>query len=366
MRVLPALLGLTLIASAASAQAPRITERGDPSVRDDSIYRLAVRAEDYPDEESILLLDDGVVVYHADGTDSRTYRSVAQVLTQEAVETWAENTFSYDASRQRFRLNWARVVGADGRVISDKPSHDQESLAPVSESAPVYTNQKLRRISMSGVVPGVIVDYSYTIENIDPVLPGDFTANWSVHTGRPTRRSRYVIELPAALQPRMREENLTFARRTTRAAGVVVHEWATAEVPRLEPEPFMADSNGVFMAITLSGPVSWADVGRWYHGLSHDRYAVTPEMETRFAAVVQDARTRDDSLRALHRWVAQDFRYVSLSLGIGGYQPRVPASVLETQYGDCKDKATFFIALARRMGVAAYPVLLSSGGGVQR
>jgi len=75
---------------------------------------------------------------------------------------------------------------------------------------------------------------------------------------------------------------------------------------------------------------------------------------------VAGARTLEDSLRALHRWVAQDFRYVSLSLGLGGYQPRAPAQVLETQYGDCKDKATLFVALARRMGLRAWPVLLSS------
>jgi hypothetical protein len=40
--------------------------------------------------------------------------------------------------------------------------------------------------------------------------------------------------------------------------------------------------------------------------------------------------------------------------------------VLQTQYGDCKDKATLFIALARRLGVQAFPVLLSAGGGVER
>ncbi|HEX8693984.1 MAG TPA: DUF3857 domain-containing transglutaminase family protein [Longimicrobium sp.] len=366
MRAFAALLGLSLAASALNAQAPRITERGDPSVKDDTIYRLAVKPEDFPDESSVLLLDDGVVIYNADGTDSRTYRTVAQVLTQEDVEGWAENTFGYDASRQRLRLNWARVIGPDGRVISDRPAQDRESLAEVSESAPVYTDQKVRRISLAGVVPGAIVDYSYTIENVQPLLPGDFLANWSVHAGRPVRRSRYVVEIPASLQPRVKEENLDFTRRTRRGDGTVVYEWSTAEVPRVEPEPFAADSNGVWMSITMTGPVTWADVARWYHGLSHDRYAVTPEMEARFAEVVKDAKTRDDSLRALHRWVAQDFRYVSLSLGIGGYQPRTPASVLEAQYGDCKDKATFFIALARRMGVAAYPVLLSSTGGVER
>jgi hypothetical protein len=85
-------------------------------------------------------------------------------------------------------------------------------------------------------------------------------------------------------------------------------------------------------------------------------------LHRRLAEVVTGARTLDDSLRALHRWVAQDFRYVSLSLGIGGYRPRLPAEVLDTKYGDCKDKATLFIALARQMGVAVYPVLASSSG----
>jgi hypothetical protein len=84
------------------------------------------------------------------------------------------------------------------------------------------------------------------------------------------------------------------------------------------------------------------------------------------STVVGDAGTLDDSLRAVYRWVAQDFRYVSLSLGIGGYQPRMPMSVWETKYGDCKDKATLFIALVRHMGVSAYPVLLSATGGVNR
>ena len=66
----------------------------------------------------------------------------------------------------------------------------------------------------------------------------------------------------------------------------------------------------------------------------------------------------------MHDWVAQDIRYVSIALGLGGYQPRAPDVVIQTGYGDCKDKATLFIAALAAMGVEAYPVLLSSTGGV--
>lgn len=365
IRHLAALAAVPLAASALAAQAPRITEAGDPSVRSDTLYKLAVKPQDYPDESSILLLDDGVVRLEADGTGERTYRYVSQVLTQEGVEGWGERTLSYDGTRQRLRLNWARVIdAATGKVISDKPVHDQESLAPVSMSSPVYSDQKLRRLSLGGVAPGTIVDLSYTVESLKPVLAGDFMDSWSVHTGRPTRRSRYLLDLPASLTPRMTERNLNFRRRERVAGGRRVYDWSTSELPKLEGERFMSDSNGVFMSIQVGGNVGWPEIARWYADLSKDRYELTPALEAKLAEVVKPARTREDSLRALHRWIAQDLRYVSLSLGIGGYQPRMPASVLETQYGDCKDKATLFVALARRMGVNAYPVLLSSGGGV--
>ncbi|HEU0302591.1 MAG TPA: DUF3857 domain-containing protein, partial [Longimicrobium sp.] len=337
MRITATLLGLCLAAPAA-AQAPVITEQGDPSVRADTIYRLAVDPADYPEDDHVLLLDDGVVRLEADGTGTHTFRYVAQVLTQDAAENWGEISFGWDLKRERFRLNWVRVIDArTGQVISDRPVHDQESLAPVDFDAPVYTNQQTRRVSLGGVAPGTIVDYSYTTETVEPVLPGDFATTWSIHTGTHTLRSRYVLDLPAGYEPRIQEHNLTFRRREAERNGRRVYTWAVNDVPKVEPEPFMAlDSNKVYMGLAIGGRTEWADVARWYAGLAEGRYELTPEIEARLAEVVRDARTLDDSLRAVHRWVAQDFRYVSLSLGIGGYQPRTPAEVLRTQYGDCK------------------------------
>jgi hypothetical protein len=82
--------------------------------------------------------------------------------------------------------------------------------------------------------------------------------------------------------------------------------------------------------------------------------------------VVRNARTRLDSIRAVHKWVAQDIRYVAIDLGIGGYQPRPPEQVVRTGFGDCKDKATLFVVALKRLGIEAHPVLLNSTGGVRR
>lgn len=359
MRQLSAALLLLAMAGPAAAQAPRITPAGDPSVRDDSIYALAVLPQDHPDEPFVYLLDDGVVRLEADGRVARTYRQVIQILTREGVEAWAEMSFGYAPERERLTINWVRVRGLDGRVISDRPAHEQESRAPVAESAPVYTDRMVRRLSLGGVEAGTIVDYSVTTEVLTPLVPNDFSAWWRVTTGRLTRRSRYVIDAPASVQLNLKETNFRWPRPVSTQNGRRMWTWAAAEIPKLESEPFATSPNSVEVSVGAALPRRWTDIASYYHGLSQDRYGVDSTLATRVAEQLRGARTLDDSLRAAHRWVAQDFRYVSLSLGLGGYQPRTPASVLETRYGDCKDKATLFIALARRMGVRAWPVLLS-------
>jgi len=362
MRTRAIALWLGLSGAALRAQAPVITPAGDPSIKSDSIYRLAVDSADQPDDPFIFLLDDGVVRVEADGRITRTYRQVVQILNQDAVEDWAEQSFSYDASRESLRVNWVRVVKPDGTVISDGPSHEQESLAPVALTAPVYSNSKVVRITLGGVAPGTIVDYSYTVVRFQPPMPGDFYSSWSVHNSRRTRRSRFILDMPAGLAPRIQERNLHFRPTITVAGGRKISVWATQEVPRVEREPYAGEPDTVYAGIDVAGAVSWSDIARWYAGLARDRTVVTPALAAKLGQVVAGAATLNDSIKAVHRWVAQDIRYVSLSLGLGGYQPRVPAAVYETAYGDCKDKATLFIAALARLGVTAYPVLLSSDG----
>jgi transglutaminase-like putative cysteine protease len=355
---------LCLAAPQARAQAPAISPTGDPSVRNDTLYQLAVDPRQHPDESVVVLLDDGVLRYAADGTGSKTYRQVTQILSPEAVDDYAEHEFSYAPGHQRLTINWIRVLRLDGSVVSETPSQVQDADIPASLTDPVYTDTKVRRYSLSGVAPGTIVDWSYSVEEIRPFLPGDFFASWSIHTGTFTRRSRYIVDLPAAVRPHLVERNLTFHPRETVSRGRRTYLWTAQDIPRVSPEEFMADSNGVLMSVELAGPIQWETIGSWYAGLSRDRYAVDHSIRQKLRGLLQGTRTPDDSLRAVQRWVAQDIRYVSIALGLGGYQPRTPAEVLATGYGDCKDKATLFIAAVRSLGYRAYPVLLNSGGRV--
>ncbi|MEO7103640.1 MAG: DUF3857 and transglutaminase domain-containing protein [Gemmatimonadaceae bacterium] len=359
-------LAVMLSSSTGMAQAPHITSAGDPTVNPDTIYRLAIKPADFPEERQALLLDDGVLRIEADGRGSTTYRQIIQILRPEAVEGYSEEQFSYAPKHQHFTLNWIHVVKLDGTVISAAPSHVQESDVPAQFGDPTYSDQKVVRVSLTGVAPGTIVDYSYTIEELKPFLPGDFFESWNVSSGTRVLRSRYVVDLPAGLKPHIREVNLDFARTEKTANGRHTFVWATRDIAKIKPEVFASDSNGVYMSVLISSPTTWAAIGRWYAGNASSRYVSTPAVDSAIGVAVKDARTLDDSIRAVHRWVAQDIRYVAIALGLGGYQPRSPDEVVRTGFGDCKDKATLFVVALKKFGITAFPVLLSSTGGVRR
>src|SRR5436190_19066787 len=291
MRRLPLAALFVVLTCPALAQAPRITPAGDPSVRNDTIYRLAVNPAAYPDDDYVYLLDDGVIRFEADGRGSRTYRQIVQILTQDGAEAGGEQSFSYSSGSERLTVNWIRVVKPTGEVISAQPAHEQESLAPVAFDAPVYSDQKVRRVTLSGVAPGTLVDWSYTVERVKPLVPGDYYTGWRVTTGLLTRRSRLIVDVPATVNPRIHEANVHFKRLDQEGRGRRVYTWATKDVQKLRGEPFAATPNTLSVHIDVGSPITWGELAHWYANLSAGRYAVSPALESQLADHVKDART---------------------------------------------------------------------------
>lgn len=344
---------LLILLLAQSGQVPR-----------DSIYALRVDAKAHPGQDYVLLLEEGSARLEIDGRSSYTLRQVAQVLTTDGAESWGELALTYVPPRQKLRINWIRVIGADGSIVREGAEHQEETTPTVDQGAPIYSDRRTIQATLGGVAPGTLVDYSYTLETVTPHLPGDFFYHWAFNGSQPVRRSRFTLDTPVELNVPVIEYNLTARAREQVAGGRRQRIWTATELPEVEWESYAGSPNKVVQAVSIGGAVSWAQVGTWYRKFLVDRFALTPEVLSAHAAQLKGAKTQDDSVRATYRWVAQDFRYVSLSLGDGGYQPRAPADVFRTRFGDCKDKTVLFVSLLRRMGLTAYPVLVNSDGPV--
>ena len=334
--------------------------------RADSIYALAVKPEDHPEDAFVWLLDEGIYRIEPDGRTRNTIRKVVQILKPEAVRLHQEQRLSWNPERQTLTVNWMRVVKPNGDVIAEHPEQIQDSDVPAAMGTPMYTANKIRRISLSGLEPGTLLDYSITTETSSPPMEGDFILGWNVNSGIHIVRSNLVVDMPTAYKPRIAERNLTFKRVERNDGSRRLYTWATRDIPRIRTESFAPDSLFPRMSITVSPSTTWAAIGKSYAPFVREAWAITPAVEEKMTAAMAGARTLDDSITALHRWVAQDIRYVSIALGQGGYVPRTPETVVRTGYGDCKDKTMLFLAALKKVGVTGFPVVLNINGTEQK
>src|SRR5258706_14722845 len=112
--------------------------------------------------------------------------------------------------------------------------------------------------------------------------------------------------------------------------------------------------------VQLTTFVSWEQIGRWYAGLDKGRRAPSPEVRAKADEITKGLDTQLDKVQALYDFVAKNFRCVSLSLGLGRYQPHSAGDVLHNQYGDCKDKHTLLASMLEAEGFHASSVLINS------
>ena len=342
-----------LIASPAMAQTAKLT---------DSLYKLAVDPAAHADLPYVWLLDEGVYKIEADGRSTNTTRQVVQILKPEGAEAYRERRFTWNPEHQKLTVNWMRVVKPNGEVVSAHPEQIQDSDVPAEMGVPMYTATKVRRMSLSGLEPGTILDFSITTETDAPMMPGEFFVSWRVTTPTYVVRSNLVVDVPASMTPRIIEQNLDFKRAERVENNRRTYAWRKSNVDRLRGELYAPDSAYPGMTVTVSPSFTWSAIGKWYVPLARDAYAITPPVEEKMKAVMASAKSLDDSVRALHKWVAQDIRYVAIELGRGGYVPRSAETVVRTGFGDCKDKAMLFLAALRNIGVTGYPVLLNITG----
>ena len=144
--------------------------------------------------------------------------------------------------------------------------------------------------------------------------------------------------------------------------GRALYRWNGANLKREDENAKSVKSSAPKVAaIRLTTFQSWEQVGRWYADLSLPQLKPTDEIRKKAAELTAGRSSDLEKVEALYDYVATNFRYVSLSLGAGRYQPRAAADVLREQYGDCKDKHTLLASLLEASGLRASAVLINSG-----
>ncbi|WP_224483894.1 DUF3857 domain-containing transglutaminase family protein [Robertkochia aurantiaca] len=107
---------------------------------------------------------------------------------------------------------------------------------------------------------------------------------------------------------------------------------------------------------------SWKELGLWFQ---QELLRGRQELPEATIKEVQDLVAHTDDIyekaRLIYEYVQSQTRYISVQVGIGGFQPIAAIEVDEVKYGDCKGLTNYTMALLRAVGVEAYYTHVQAG-----
>jgi tetratricopeptide (TPR) repeat protein len=332
---------------------------------------------DYSQEAFVVEQLHSTYRFESDGTGRKETVARIRVQSEAGVQQWGQIQFGYNSANERVEIAYVRVVKADGSVVKAGDDAVQDLSAPVEREAPVYTDYRQKHITVPGLRPGETLEYDMVTLIHTPLAAGQFWADYDFDKTNIMLDEELDVDVPSA-RPLKLKNKPGMDPKISEANGRRVYHWTSSHLEReddtkdkdkdkdrdkdkdKDKKKKKKRSDEERPDVQLTTFVSWEQIGRWYASLEKDRRAPSPEVRAKAADLTKGLGTDLDKVEGLYDFVAKNFRYVSLSLGVGRYQPHAAADVLHDQYGDCKDKHTLLASLLEAEGLHASSVLINS------
>jgi Flp pilus assembly protein TadD len=318
---------------------------------------------DYSQEAFVIEQSRTTYRFEKDGTGRRESYLRVRVQSAAGVQAFGQLLVGYNSANERVEIAFVRVKKADGTVVVTPLDTIQDLSSPVERIAPVYTDLRQKHVTVQSLRPGDTLEFSISTIVHTALAPGQFWAEYNFSKDQIVLDEQFDIDVPTDVPVKVKTL-AGFDAAIEDAGGRRVYHWSGSHLTRETPEDQKtkkADPDEPERStIRLTSFQSWEDVGRWYASLENTQKPPTPEIVAKARELTASSTTDMEKLEALYTFVATNFRYVSLSLGLGRYQPRLAADVLRDQYGDCKDKHTLLASLIEALGLHASAVLINS------
>lgn len=245
--------------------------------------------------------------------------------------------------------------------IYDQSAYDGFSL---------YSDSRFKMIDLTQGSYPYTVEFEYEVElKYLFYIPGFELIS---EEGVSIENSSYSLHYPADLAPRVKTFNTEVKPLTaTTTEGLMSLIWKFNNIPSIAFEPHSLRKNFItritaapsqFEYDNYSGTMnSWDEFGKWILSLNKGRNNLPEASKKKIHELTKQYTTTEDKVRAVYQYLQSRTRYVSIQLGIGGYQPFEAALVDETGYGDCKALSNYTVAMLETIGIKAHYVLIQAG-----
>jgi Flp pilus assembly protein TadD len=318
---------------------------------------------DYTQESFVVEKMHSSYRFEADGRGRKEVVARIRVQSEAGVQQWGQLQFGYNSANETVEIPYVRVLKKDGSVIKAGDDAVQDLSAPIEREAPVYTDYRQKHVTVPGLRPGEVLEYDLVTNIHTPLATGQFWTEYLFDKNDIILDESVDVDIPANRPVKLKNKP-GMDPTITEANGRRIYYWNSSHLQRdndknpdkkkkKRPEDEHPD-------IQLTTFETWEQIGSWYASLEKDRRIPSPEVRAKAAELTRGLSSDLDKTEALYDYVAKNFRYVSLSLGVGRYQPHAASDVLHDQYGDCKDKHTLLASLLEAEGLHPYSVLINS------
>lgn len=329
-----------------------------------------LQKDQYAQEPVVVERLDTVYRYNADGTGTRMVTETARVQDDAGVRALGVLSFPYASRREHVEVVYVRVQKPGGASIATPPTDAQDTITPMAQVAPQYSDQHVLRIAVRGLAAGDELQYqvrTVVTETWPEAMfwggerqpgPGRVVLEDSVELHVPASRTVRVSSFGHAVEP-------------TGSGADKVYRWSGAQLhPTVllkgqgarQPEQAAEDGR---LALGWTTFPDWAAVADWYRRQAGaGALSGTPDGSVKGKAdeVVYGAQGPEAKVGALYRFVSGEVRSIDVPLGAGRYGAEAPDEVLGNLYGDSQDKSALLAAMLRVEGVPAEVALVSTGG----
>lgn len=159
---------------------------------------------------------------------------------------------------------------------------------------------------------------------------------------------------------------------STTKNGDIKLTWSVSNLVKRTPEPYQPSWYYLLPSVQLapsfiyaqgySGNISnWTNYGLFIYQLIKGRDALPENIIKKVHEISDRLQNKQEKIEALYRYLQESTRYISIQLGIGGWQPYDANFVGTKKYGDCKALSNYMIALLKEAGIVANYVEIEAG-----
>ncbi len=314
-------------------------------------------------------LVDNQIKISPSGKRTSYSRYAQKIVNQKGIEESSQINISFDPSYQKLVFNTLYIIRNGERI--DRLTSAKISLFNSEDELEkqIYNGSLTLNILIDDIREGDTLDYSYTRFGANPVYQGIFAysriLNWSVPVHDQFMRvlwgkknPLYIDVKNISVEIEERLVNVISSEVSEKYTQYQVHQHNVPIVNPNSQTPGWFDPYGV---IYFTESENWQAVVQWAKKLYPLQLT---EQHPSIVAVAEEIKSQTDDISqqisSALIYAQSKIRYVGLEMGTNSHFPTPAHETLALRYGDCKDKALFFISVLDVLGVKAYPALVDT------